>query len=121
MPQVQKAGLGHQPLLPSGARGAHRPPGGPAFSEGPAPGRTGPLGARSRGPARRSGGAVLLARSGPPCLPGPPGLGPPGVSPVHGPPKGRWEHAPPRPWGVTAPGPRNAPSLTSWLRGGGVR
>ena len=44
--QVQKPGLGHQPLLPGGPRGTHRPRGGPTLSESPAPGRAGTPGAR---------------------------------------------------------------------------
>ena len=85
VPQVQKPGLGHQPLLPCRTRGACRLRGGAAVPDGPASGRTGPPSASAPGPTRWGGGAILLARPGVPRLPSPPGLGPPCVSPVHAP------------------------------------
>ena len=87
VPRMQKLGPGHQMLLPGRTRRAYRPPGSPALPENSAPGRTRPPGARSQRLACRSGGTVLLAWSCPPCLPDPPGLGPPSVSPVHALPK----------------------------------
>ena len=85
MRQVRKPRLGHQPLLLGRPRRPLSPLGGPALPADPAPGRAGPLGAHPRGPARRSGGTVLLAWTGRPGISGLPGLGPPSISPVPAP------------------------------------
>ena len=79
-------GWGMSRGCPAGHKGHTGPRAyGSTLPEGPAPGRAKTPGARPRGPARRSGRAILLAGAGPPGLPRPPGLGPNGVAPLHGP------------------------------------
>ena len=89
--QVQKLGLGHQPLLPGGPRRAHRPLGGPTLSKGPA--RVAP-GRQVLVPEdRRTGAAALsswLGRARPASQ----------ALSNSGPPASRWCTAPPRALGT---------------------
>ena len=71
---MQEPGLGCQPLLPSWPRRPRGLLGGLRLPHSPAPGRSGSLGARPRGPTRGGGGVVLLPGTGLPGIPGPPRL-----------------------------------------------
>ena len=81
---VQKPRVGHQPLLPSGPRGALRPHSGPGMPAGPTEGRAGPPGPRPPRATRGGGGAIRLVGQGAPCISRAPGHRACGDAPMRG-------------------------------------